>query len=108
VSGPSQYLYRIQPTRAGMLAGGPTEVEAGIIARHFEYLERLVARGIVLMAGRTLTTDENAFGIVVFVAASEAEALDVVNHDPAVRHGVMQAQLDPYRVALWSRNGPPE
>jgi uncharacterized protein YciI len=86
---------------------GPTEGEAEIIARHFAYLERLVAERVVLMAGRTLAADENVFGIVIFVAASETEALQIMNDDPAVRHEPMRAQLYPYRVALWSRNGPP-
>ncbi len=58
-----------------MLAGGPTESEAAIIGQHFQYLERLVAEGVVFMAGRTMVTDERAFGIVIFQAASEAEAI---------------------------------
>jgi hypothetical protein len=26
--------------------------------------------------------------------------------DPAVKHGVMRAELFPYRIALWSSKGP--
>ena len=29
-----------------------------------------------------------------------------MNDDPAVKHGVMRAELFPYRVALWSKSGP--
>jgi uncharacterized protein YciI len=101
-----QFLYRIQPTRPDILAAGPTERESRIVADHFAYLQDLVARGIVLMAGRTLTDDAAAFGIVVFAAASAAEAAQIVQDDPAVREGVMKAELFPYRVALWSRQGP--
>ena len=69
-----EFLYRIKPVRLGMLTEGPTEREAEIVSEHFSYLERLVAEGIVLMAGRTLNTDERTFGIVVFLAESEARA----------------------------------
>jgi len=34
----SEYLYKIQPARVGMLSEGPTPEEAAIIAQHFDYL----------------------------------------------------------------------
>ena len=73
-----------------------------------EYLKRLTEQGIVLMAGRTLTADERTFGIAVLVAPSDAEARAIMNNDPAVSHGVMRAELFPFRVALWSTSGPPK
>jgi len=100
------YLYRIQPTRPEMLDDGPTEREATIVREHFEYLQALTAAGTVLMAGRTLTTGERAFGIVILVAESEARAATIMRDDPAVREDVMRAELSPFRVALWSRGGP--
>jgi len=102
-----QFIYRIRPTRIGMLSSGPTEREAEIVAQHFAYLKELTDAGQVLMAGRTRTADERTFGIVVFAAASESLAQELVASDPAVRHGVMQAELLPFRVALWSDRGPP-
>lgn len=102
-----QFLYRIKPVRVGMLAQGPTEREAQIVSEHFAHLQRLVDEGTVLMAGRTLDADERAFGIVVFLAESQARAQELVEIDPAVRQGVMQAELFPYRIALWSKLGPP-
>lgn len=102
----AQFIYRIQPTRLGMLSSGPTEREAEIVAEHFAYLKQLTETGPVLMAGRTLTVDERTFGLVVFSAESEAAAAAIVAGDPAVQHGVMQAELLPFRVALWSEKGP--
>jgi uncharacterized protein YciI len=96
-----QYLYRIQPTRPEMLMVGPTPEEETKVAEHFAYLQRLLAQGVLILAGRTLNTDPSAFGIVIFTAASEAEARAVVDDDPAVKYGVMRAELYPYRVALW-------
>jgi uncharacterized protein YciI len=91
-----------------MVVEGPTDDEARVVREHFAYLEQLVPQGTVLMAGRTLNNDERTFGMVVFVAASVAEAERIVNEDPAVRGGVMRAELFPYRIALWSPKGPSE
>ena len=102
----NQYLYRIQPTRPAMLSEGPTPEEAAAVGAHFGYLQDLVDTGKVLMAGRTLTTDERSFGIVVFEASSEEAAQALVEADPAVKAEVMRAELFPYRVALWSKFGP--
>jgi uncharacterized protein len=101
----SQFLYRLKPVRAAMLAEGPTDQEISIIGEHFAYLEKLTAKGVVLMAGRTLVTDERSFGIVVFMIASEPEALALMQGDPAVIQGVMEAELFPFTVALWSSKG---
>jgi uncharacterized protein YciI len=101
-----QFLYRIRPTRPAMLVEGPTEGEAEIVGQHFDYLRHLVDAGVVLMAGRTLNTDDSAFGIAVFVADSNDAAEALMRADPAVAQGVMSAELFPYRVALWSREGP--
>ena len=101
-----QFLYRIQPTRLGMLTEGPSEHESKVIGEHFAYLQRLVDEGIVLMAGRTLNADESTFGLAIFVAESETQAASLMRNDPAVRQGVMRAELFPYRIALWSSKGP--
>ena len=34
----SQFLYRIQPARPGMLTEAPTEHEAQVLGEHFAYL----------------------------------------------------------------------
>jgi uncharacterized protein len=95
-----QYLYRIQPTRPAMLTEGPTAEEQRIVGEHFDYLKELTAQGVVILAGRTLNTDESSFGITIFNAESDEEANAVVENDPAVRQGVMRATVFPYRVAL--------
>jgi uncharacterized protein len=102
MSEPSHFLYRIRPTRPAMLSEGPTQRESAVVAEHFAYLEQLVAAGTVLMAGRTLGPAEQAFGLVVLAAESESAALALMQDDPAVKQGVMQAELFPFRVALWS------
>ena len=95
-----QYLYRIQPTRPGMVTDGPTPREAEIVSAHFEYLKGLTAAGVMILVGRTQNTDESTFGIAIFKAETEDEARAIMQGDPAVANGVMRAELFPYRIAL--------
>ncbi len=96
------FLYRIVPVRADMLVTGPTEHEMQVMGAHFAHLQKLAADGVVLMAGRTLVAGPDTFGIVVFKAASPDEAEAAMRSDPAIAQGVMQGELFPYRVAVWS------
>jgi uncharacterized protein YciI len=98
----SEYLYKIQPARVGMLSEGSTPEEAAILSQHFDYLSRLVDEAAVILAGRTLTTDEHSFGIVIFRAESDDDARRIMENDPVVKTGVMRAELYPYRIALMS------
>ena len=100
----SEYLYRIVPTRLGMLTDGPTDVEQQTVSEHFAYLEGLLAAGTLILVGRTTNNDERTFGIAIFRAESDEAAREIMNNDPAVKHGVMRAELFPYRVALIARD----
>ena len=102
----SEYLYRIQPTRVEMLSEGPTPEEERIVGDHYSYLKKLTDQGVVILAGRTLNTDESSFGIIIFRADSEEAAWRIVADDPAVRGGVMRAELYPYRIALMADETP--
>ncbi len=95
-----EYLYTLKPTRLAMLTDGPTSDESEVLSRHAAYLERLAARGVVELAGRTQTADEYTFGIVVFRADGDDAARRIMQEDPAVRHGVMAAALFPYHIAF--------
>ena len=83
-----------------MLSEGATEEETKAVSAHFEYLKGHQKQGILILAGRTLNIDESSFGIVIFNAESEEQARMIMESDPAVVEGVMQAELYPYRVAL--------
>ena len=89
-----------------MLNSGLTAEEQGIVGRHFTYLSELAEEGVVIMAGRTATDDEDAFGIVLFCADSEADAQRIMRRDPARATGLMQAELFPFRVAITGRAPP--
>jgi hypothetical protein len=89
-----------QPVRASLR---PTEI--AYVGLSFDYLKALVEQCSVILAGRTLNTDESSFGIVIFKAESEDAARAIMNNDPAVQAGVMHARLFPYRIALMADRG---
>ena len=95
-----QYVYVIKPTCLEMLTSGPTPDEEEIVGQHFAYLQALTDDGVVILAGRTQTSDHNSFGIVILNAGSESEAHERMETDPAVKGDVMRAELFPFRIAL--------
>jgi len=95
-----EFLYRVQASRPDILKTGPTAEEAAIVQEHFDYLKVLTRKGVVILVGRTLTTDESSFGLAIFRAESEETAREIMRNDPAVKKGVMHATLFPFRVAL--------
>lgn len=100
-----RFIYRLEVTRPDMLTEGPTPEEERILQGHFSYLTAQSEDGIVLMAGRTVTSGPETYGIVVFEAADHAAAEEVVAGDPAVKGGVMNAELQPFRVAIGGEIG---
>ena len=95
----NQYLYRIQPARLEMVTHGITKEEASTLSEHFNYLKSLTEQGVVLLFGRTQNNDASTFGITIFRAESEDVARSIMENDPAVKKGIMCAQLFPYKVA---------
>jgi uncharacterized protein YciI len=94
-----EYLYKVTPAREGMVAD-PTPREEEVVGEHFAWLKTQTEQGIVLIVGRTQTTGPETFGITIFRAASDEHARDFMNQDPAVKNGVMRAEVFPYKVAL--------
>ena len=100
----SHYIYVLRPTRPEMLTSGFTDAETRIQADHSAYLDRLSEHGDLILFGRTLTTDQDTFGIVVFKAESEAAARRLMENDPGVKNGLMHAKLYPYRIAYMAKD----
>jgi uncharacterized protein YciI len=78
-----------------MLTRGPTDEEASILSEHFRYLKSLTEQGVVLVFGRTQNNDPSTLGITIFRAESEDAARSIMNNDPPVKSGIMQAELFP-------------
>ncbi len=95
-----EFLYKLQLVRGDMLRTGPTPQEQAVVAEHFAYLQDLAVKGVMILVGRTLATDENTMGMAIFRAESEDAARQIMNGDPAVKRGVMHATLYPFKVVL--------
>jgi len=78
-----------------------TDEDNKIVEEHFIRLQALKKSGQLILAGRTTNEAENTFGIVI-INGSEEEANSLMKNDPAVKKGIMTAELFPYRVALIS------
>lgn len=101
------FIYKIQAVRQDMVSKGRTPEEDRIVGEHFTYLEQLSQRGIVHLAGRTITDDYAGFGIIIFEVESQQAAEKLVGDDPAVAQRVMRAELYPFRAALVGKPIPP-
>ncbi len=95
-----EFLYRLQLVSELHDESNWTEKENGIIGEHFSYLQELLAANKLILAGRTTTSLDTTFGLAIFRAASQEEAQQIMENDPAVKQGVMTAELFPYHVAV--------
>lgn len=77
-----------------------TKEDNKMVEDHLAYLKMLLNEGVIILAGRTLNEDDQMFGIVIFEAETQADAQAIMVNDPAVKSGIMIAELHPYRVAL--------
>tara|TARA_B100000965_G_scaffold372955_1_gene363024 strand:- start:181 stop:510 length:330 start_codon:yes stop_codon:yes gene_type:complete len=95
-----QYIYVLKLIPMLLDESNWTEKENMIVQEHFEKLQGLQREGKLILAGRTLNMDTEGFGIVILEVDTENEARELMEGDPAVKEGIMTAQLFPYRVAL--------
>jgi uncharacterized protein YciI len=96
----NEYIYIIRPVRLAMLTDGSTPAEDRRIGEHFAYLKGLVDSGVAQLVGRTMVADDRTFGIMIFRAASDAEAHEIMAADPAVINNVFQADVLPFCTIL--------
>ena len=68
-----------------------------IVKQHFDYLNDLLEKGILTMAGRFLDV---LFGLVIIEVNSREEAMSVMKNDPAVKAKIFHAELNQWRIAL--------
>lgn len=97
-----QYIYVLKLTPQYWDEERWTEEARAIVGRHFERLQGMLEQGSLILAGKTSNLDETTFGVVIFTAASDEAAKEIMLSDPAVAGGVMTAELQPFRVALRS------
>ncbi len=99
-----QFIYTLKLIPRLVDENNWTEKEESIVSDHFQALQELKMADKLIMAGRTLNMDETTFGIVILLADTEEEARTMMESDPAVKEGVMTAELFPYKIALLNEN----
>lgn len=108
IADPSQipsgvFLYTLRPTRLAMFTEGPTPEEQALVGGHWAYSQELLARGILVFAGRTLTMDADTFAVVIIRAESAAVAHTIASADPGVAGEMFSMQLFPFQPMLMGR-----
>ena len=112
IADPSQipqgiFAYTLHPTRLAMLTEGATAEERTLAGEHWAYSRDLLARDVIVFAGRTVITTADSFAFVVIRAPSLDAARRIAENDPAVRGGVFRITLYPYQPMLMG-TWPPE
>lgn len=92
-----QFICFLEPTRVDM-PDAPTPEESKAVADHFAYYQRLLAKGALVLAGRT--QEPPHIGIMIFSAPTKDDALSIVAQDPAITAGVFKCRVQSYQVAL--------
>jgi len=77
-----------------------TKEDQATVQRHFERLKAAAEHGPVILAGRTEEPADKTFGIVIFEAPDATAARAFMDNDPAVKAGIMTADLHPYMIAV--------
>jgi len=90
-----------------MLTEGATAEERTLAGEHWAYSRDLLARDVIIFAGRTVTATADSFALVVIRAPSLDAARAIAADDPAVRGGVFRIMVYPYQPMLMGA-WPPE
>jgi uncharacterized protein YciI len=93
----AEWIYFIHPPRTNF-AATMTDEEKAAWARHFQRLQRMLADGVLVLAGPTL--GETNTGVAVIEAPDEATARQIMNEDPAIAGGFADGELRPFQLSL--------
>lgn len=94
----SGWLYLVTEFRRPDLLTTMTDAEKEVFSRHLEYMTDLSAKGALVVAGPC--TDLSGRGIVVFQAVNEPAARAIMEADPALKEGLIKAELHPMRLVF--------
>ena len=92
-----QFICILEPTRPEM-PDNPTEQETSAIEAHFAYYQALLAKGSLVIAGRT--QEPPHLGILIYEAPTKEDAISIAAQDPGVMAGVFSCRVQSYSVAL--------
>jgi uncharacterized protein YciI len=93
----TEWIYFLHPTRDDF-AATMTEEERAAFVEHAEWLARLLADGVLILAGPTGGRINT--GVAIFEAPDEEAARRIIAEDPVTRGGFAEPELRPYRVGF--------
>jgi uncharacterized protein YciI len=91
---PLTYISTMRPKRPDFLASMTPE-ERAVMEQHLAYVRRLFDQGKLLLGG---AATDGAIGVLVLRVASAEEAQRIFDEDPAVRAGIGNSEIHPFRV----------
>jgi uncharacterized protein len=94
------YFVRLLGKRSGW-PEDMTPEEEQIMGEHFEYLKKLVAEKRVVMAGPVW---KPTFGLMILRVDSEAEAREIMKHEPSVKRGLHNYEMQEMVLSLLMNN----
>lgn len=92
----NHYIIKYKPPRPTFVDDA-TDEESMHIENHFEYLKKLLAEKVLILAGRT---DDAHLGIAIIKVDNMEKAQKIMDNDPAVKSGVFSGELHEFRMAL--------
>jgi uncharacterized protein YciI len=93
----AEWIYFLHPPREDF-AATMTDQERAAFAAHAQWLGRLLADGVLILAGPTLGRVNTGIGI--FEAPDEETARRIVAEDPVARGGFARPELRPYQLGF--------
>jgi uncharacterized protein YciI len=94
----SEWVYFLHPPRENFAATLTNEEQAAFAA-HAEWLRRLMADGVLILAGPSLGPINT--GIAILEAPDQATAERLVADEPVARGGFARGELRPFRLGLF-------
>ena len=91
----ADWLYFLLPPRDDFAATMSPE-EQSAFDDHFTYMEKLLAEGILVLAGPTLGPANT--GVCIFEAEDGEAARAIMDADPPIAQGLVRGQLRPFNV----------
>jgi uncharacterized protein YciI len=89
----------IKPYRKDFLIN-PKDEEEKIMQDHFYYLQDLLNKGKLFLAGPTLIS-EDPFGLIILETKTEEAARKLLENDPSVKAGIQKiSDFRPIRLSL--------
>jgi uncharacterized protein YciI len=92
----ADFLYTFKPKRADFMMT-MTDAERSVMAEHTAHLLALLGDGKLLFAGVCL---DGAFAVAAFRADSAEAGATVFENDPAVKAGIVDAELHPFHLSM--------